>query len=183
VIGRDLIEQRTESSVSEAWGTGTMYARYYPVAKGAAEALMASGGELALGSNMPTAWKDTAPGTAINSPKLQSVSRQQKGSGDVLVCQFLAIDLASAIADGYATTRSTNAVSSGHFEDVAETWGIASTVTSSGIPEPGDTLTGAGNRRMICMEPVEKIVGNLHGRVLVHARWMLLKDYTEIVYW
>ena len=184
-VGADDITRRAQQSISETWGSGTAYTRAYATGPGEVEALLA--GDLALGSNMPTSWKDSSPGTAINSPKLQSVNRQHgKGvSGDVLVCTFIEVnvDTDQTVVNGYVRTQLVQPIVEGMYEDIAESWGIALTETSTGIPAPGDTLTGSNRRRYICMDPVATSEGVLHGRILVHAQWMELKDETVIEYW
>ena len=103
----------------------------------------------------------------------------------MLVCTFIEVnvDTDQTVVNGYVRTQLVQPIVEGMYEDIAESWGIALTETSTGIPAPGDTLTGSNRRRYICMDPVATSEGVLHGRILVHAQWMELKDETVIEYW
>jgi len=174
-IGADDITRRAQQSISETWGTGTAYTRAYATGPGEVEALLA--GDLALGSNMPTSWKDSSPGTAINSPKLQSLNRQHgKGvSGDVLVCTFIEMDISGSVSNGYAALTAVRKISEAQFEIIYEKWGLATAATSTGIPAIGAAATGTYTTVATPILFDNQINDSYHGRYVVRSLYRALK--------
>jgi len=178
-VGQDLPERRTQQAVSAEWGTGVSYGRVYVVqnAKDAND-LIASGGTLELGADLPTLWYPdgvTAPATTIATAKLQSaaaqIERNQQTCRHLVVCQFLALDCGT-ITNAYGTLTAIRKVAGTQFDNVYETWGVAAATNSAGIPAIGTVSSGSNQTAVRLFE--QRMISSYHGRVLVHSLYRAL---------
>ena len=171
---------RSQRVVSEQWGTGTMYSRYFPRPAHGYESLLST--DLALGSVMPTPWKDSTPASTILGPKLQHVGVKRVGTKDYVECQFLEIDADTGIDDGYVQTRLVNKQESDPSGDAYESWGVASsddTAVATGIPAINSALSDGGITNPYCAQ--RSFDKSLHGRVLVRCVWRVKTEGALLV--
>jgi len=166
--------QRKSVHLTAAYGKVVEYQRTVACAEGSLTT--AYGDVLALGTTMPSAWRDTgmSTGVGVDSPRLQSVATAEpvpSGGKRRVVLTYTAVE-AIRTDRSYRETVRTAPRRKDAFTDVYETWGIATGALSWGVPEEGDYLSGYSKTTYapVCVK-VDIDTTAQRGRVVIHAVW------------
>jgi hypothetical protein len=179
-LGKDDTRKRGESVIETANFTGRIYNRVYVTDAATASALTAPGAALAPGIAMPATWYPdgfTVPATTIATPRLQSAtikSGNDNIAGVQIACSFVAFDLATSIANSYATLTAYRAISENQFEVIYEGWGIAAT-TGATLPAIGSAAAAATATLTAALLFEQQSIITYHGRLLVRNLYRAFK--------
>ena len=177
-LHEDKVQRRSVRQTA-AYGNVNEYQRVLACAEGNLTTSYA--GVLALGTTMPSFWRDTGMGTGVgvDSARLQSVSVAEpmpSGGKRRIVLTYTAVEALST-TQSYRETVRTPPRRKDAFTDVYETWGIAASAASVGVPDEGDYLSGYSKTTYapMCIQ-VDIDTTSQQGRVIVHALWEAARD-------
>jgi len=176
---REVKQQRKSARQTLAYGNVNQYQREVLCAEG--DLSTAYDGVLALGTTMPVTWRDYGMGTGVgvDGPRLQSVAVAEQAPMAArrrLLLTYTAIEALST-TQCYRETARTGPKRQGAFTDVYETWGIAASASSVGVPDEGDYLSGYSKTTYapMCVQ-VDIDTTSQRGRVIVHAVWEVARN-------
>jgi len=154
------------------YGTLTVYTRHFIVPRGnhghaALETV------LAPGAHMRAIWADEWFSLAIDGPKVMGgadIKQSETNGKDEITISFAAIKTLAPVGTGYNVTarRQTGADA---FSTTFVEWGIAPSLTASGLPEPGDVLFGYGGTY------APKCIGVVPDSTALPGRWLVRSTY------
>lgn len=161
-------------SVVREWGNGFQYVRVVTCPLGKVATEMADA--LAVGAVIPARLNDDTAGNTTYGPKLQSIAHMSQKDAPLQQLQLTYLQVTTgSVTNGYAESK--RVPRRRNLRIFYDTWGVAATTTSGGIPTRTDKLDGVAGATNPTCQDVTLDDKSYPGFVVVRCAWPQVRSY------